>query len=202
MLMPHIHSYSAAKKGVVVYLEGLPGCGKTSTLEKLSTDYITLPEIFINGDVAEFHNLPIQTFFLKNDEQKLEKSEISEKTVIVDRSPLSTLFFNKAKHEVDPSHDSESIIEWFNNVIEPKISSSNCHFILIDIPANLSLKRKNREVNLNDPWANPSTLELIRKMFIERSKAYPSQFVVLDGRKEYAQILSDVREQISKYEQN
>ncbi len=202
MFMSPISNYSAAKKNKIIYLEGLPGCGKTSTLEKLSTEYTTLPEIFINGDVKEFHNLPSQTFFLKNDEQKQEKAEASKTTVIIDRSPLSTLFFNLAKHEIDPSHNSSSVIQWFNSNIEPKISNNACNFILIDIPSELSLKRKNRDVNLNDPWANPYTLELIRMMFIERSKAYPSQFIVLDGEKEYAHILSDVRKQISIYEQN
>ncbi len=198
--MNNIPSNTTENGTLIFYLEGLPGCGKTSILELMSKNYLICPEIIIQENISKFHNLSNQSFFLENDEQKQRIAEKSNATIIVDRSPLSTFFFNLAKHTIDNNHYIDQITKWFNETIRPKIMKPNCHFIVLDIPAKLSLIRKNRNVNMSDPWANPITLALIRKMYIEQSTRYPSKFILINGKLKLPDILLKVQKNISKYE--
>lgn len=184
----------------IFYLEGLPGCGKTTTLNNLSDIYFSVPEIAIPEDVSIFHNGSDQTYFLRNDETKYDIANLNDKISIVDRSPLSTLFFNLAKQKLSSNHKMKPILDWFEMKVKPNITNKHCKFILMDISPELSLKRKNRQINKADPWANPQSLSEIREMFLDWSRKNKKQFTVIDGSLNYDLILDLVHNELKKYE--
>ncbi len=96
-----------------VFLEGLPGIGKTTIINIIKsmklTNIYTVDEI-INPDIINNVILNEETF-LKNEEMKLNK--FLKGKVIFDRGPISVLAYSQVKHIINTNYNSIKTIEWF-----------------------------------------------------------------------------------------
>ena len=87
----------------LVFLEGLPGIGKTTILgyiQKLNSNIKTVPEI-ING-VQPAYELQDQQFYMDNDDRKINM--YNQGNIVIDRGPLSTFVYNVVRKLEDPSY--------------------------------------------------------------------------------------------------
>ncbi len=182
------------------FLEGLPGTGKTTLSNELRKDILSVDEILTPEKLAQYHNTKNQSYFLSNDENKIRFALESDKSCFIDRGPLSTLLFNLCKCIVDEKHDPTEVVSWYKNTITPLIfnGEKKFKFIVIDIPPDISLSRKSRSINQNDPWADPISLGLIREMYVAFAKKHSDVSLLIDG----SQSVEDILEKIKRYVQH
>lgn len=186
----------------IFLIEGLPGVGKTSLLSALSSKYQVIPEVLDTDQLSEKHNKAEQDFFLVNDERKLRMGEQAIGTCFIDRSPLSTVFFNIAKFSTDIDHPIASILTWYEKMIRPVIFNPNSVFRLIylDIDPKESLARRRLEEIQNDPWRNLQSLYQIRNLYVSLSKRYPNLTLFINGKLSSTQLLEKVEEYVQSQE--
>ena len=182
----------------IFFVEGLPGAGKTSLLSGLSSKYQVISEVLDKDQLSEKHNKAEQNFFLLNDERKLSEGKQAVNTCFIDRSPLSTIFFNIAKFSLDIDHPISTVLSWYENKIHPIIfhPTSPFRLIYLDIDPKESLARKQSEEIQNDPWRNLQSLYQIRNLYVSLSKKYPNQIYFLDGKLHPDKLLKRVEEYV------
>lgn len=168
---------------IVIYLEGLPGSGKSSLVNKLikqdSSKYVSVPEVIEEKKLVEKHNTFEQDFFLKNDSVKYEMAMkiIGKKhNVVIDRSPLSTYIFNILKSKKLQQPISKIIEDWFQE-LWPRVSSGSL-FVYLKVNPNMSLIRKARLSDNNDPWANIHDLDEADKLYLKYLSLLPQKNVL------------------------
>jgi thymidylate kinase len=163
------------KKSFIVSLEGLPGSGKTTVLNKLSEEYITVKEVVINEN--NFANLKREKYmYILNDVHKIimaaekifKKSESRlaeenfEGVAFMDRYFPSTIGYEYVKLKNNQKNDYyftlERIAPYIENGIIPDL------YILIETDIEKSLKRKG-DVNRNDVWGNENDLILMNQFY-------------------------------------
>jgi len=181
------------KPGRIFFLEGLPGSGKTSIIQHLKTSYHVVEEVLNKSQLARCHNKRHQDFFFANDERKIAKAKQASGVVLIDRSPLSTLYFNLAKFVFNFNYNPGDVLNWFACQIKPEFESGDFRFIFLDISPGLALKRKSRKETKNDPWANRQALEMIRNMYLSFMHLHKDLTAVVDGGQNFSEVLSDVK---------
>ncbi len=120
-----------------IVLEGLPAGGKTTLGRKLQTNFKVIPE-YVN-DVST--NKYDETIYFKNDVEKIKIAKESNKVCFIERGYPSTLAYNYSRLMVEGVKDYYKILEMYanykkNSMIFPDL------YILLDIPIELSIKRK------------------------------------------------------------
>lgn len=190
---------SKAKKRIY-FLEGLPGSGKTIILEKLKKKGSKIiREVIDSEELSKRHNKPDQTFFFRNDEKKLKMAEKMGGTVIIDRSPLSTLLFNLAKFSVDQNFNPTRAFKWYADKFGRKFRNNSVyHFFFIDITPGLSMKRRSMRENKKDPWVNLKSLKFIRNFYLVFGENYIKNFKVINGDNDLEVILRQISSKINK----
>ena len=83
----------------LIYLEGLPGVGKTTIVKTLREQYpnITTVDEIINEKIFNNINL-FQEMYFDNDDMKYASCK---NVSVVDRGPISTLSYNQARKIID-----------------------------------------------------------------------------------------------------
>ena len=83
----------------LIYLEGLPGVGKTTIVKTLREQYpnITIVDEIINEKIFNNINL-FQEMYFDNDDMKYASCK---NVSVVDRGPISTLSYNQARKIID-----------------------------------------------------------------------------------------------------
>jgi len=187
----------------IFFLEGLPGTGKSTIIEGLSKKYHTISEVMNKEMLAKKHNTPDQEFFLINDEQKLTISKNYPGVTIIDRSPLSTVYFNIAKFLLDVNHPILNVILWFQDKILPVLFGENSRYVVlyIDIDPKESLSRKNAEENVCDPWRNLRTLEMIRTFYLMLHDRFPNQVILIDGTMDRLELINKIEWYVQSFEE-
>lgn len=176
----------------IIFLEGLPGVGKTTILKAINKqdkkNITTINEIIIN--VTE-KTPKDQTIFQINDECKI--FNCVNKINVVDRGPISTLSYNQARSQIDKTFDSSKVEIWFQKFIK-MLSNKDTEVIF------LTRNNKNFYIpfsNKKDPYGSAKNQELLEKITIENCKKYVKNFKIIEYHKENMGEIID--EHIIKY---
>jgi thymidylate kinase len=154
---------------MIVALEGLPGAGKTTLIERLVREhgYAAVPEVLV--EYIEPENGPVtfefEKHFLKNDELKCRRAkDLNEsKNVVMDKNYISTLAFNYAVTECHRGNTYDEVYRWYvqnqDILIKPDL------YILLSIPIDLCFSRKDRMPDATGFWNSEDFLAKMKEFF-------------------------------------
>ncbi len=161
-------------RGKIVFLEGLPGVGKTTilnTIKKLKLkDVYTIDEI-IKEDIKNRVSDSEKDYII-NDDMKI--SMINKNGIFVmDRGPISTLSYNQTKNIIDKDFDKNMVEEWFEKV--KNIYFEN-HIILF--LTNKGKKFSITSNNKNDPYGSIENQKLLESITLYNCFKYSKNVIV------------------------
>jgi len=152
----------------VVYFEGLPGTGKTTLVTQLAN---SRPDILVpvneyvhpGKDIPE--NYKNQRFFMENDELKYKAARESGRRSLVDRGHLSTVLYTHAYRQIRGDQDLSYVDDWYTGkILKDKMLPDM--YILLDIPPELSMARRIRELDPdNNIWDHLQALNFARENY-------------------------------------
>lgn len=172
----------------IVFLEGLPGIGKTTILNRIKSlklkNVFTIDEI-VKEDIKNRVSDNEKDYII-NDCMKIEMAN-KNGIIIMDRGPLSTLSYNQAKNIIDKDFNKNMVEEWFDTV-------KNIYFenhILLFL-TNKGKKYTITSNQKNDPYGSIENQQLLESITLYNCYKY-SQNVII---KEYYQ--SNIMEVINE----
>ena len=145
----------------IIFIEGLPGVGKTYLVNKIKAmnlDNVYIVDELINPDIDNPFT-DEEEIFLKNDEMKVYKYD--KGTIIIDRGPISTLVYNQVNHLIDNDYNASYVEEWFKQFIDIYNNDNVCSYYLYD--------KDNYHPSLNDdknPFGSIDNLKLTHALTI------------------------------------
>ncbi len=141
-------------------LEGLPGTGKTSILERFTRKKEVLRMEQILPYEPEDERKVGQNFFFRSDELKTELIRISKvRFCLMDRYYASTLAFCWAETKLDGSSKKyDQAIKWYKESIECGKLLKPFTVLRIRISPDLSFKRRDERKRIESNWSNKKFL--------------------------------------------
>lgn len=158
----------------LIYLEGLPGVGKTTIVKTLREQYpnITTVDEIINEKIFNNINL-FQEMYFDNDDMKYASCK---NVSVVDRGPISTLSYNQARKIIDRDFlfSFVDLYNWFEKYKE--IYSSGDVLVIY-------LKRSNSNYfipydNKLDPYGCVENQNLLESLTLYNCKKYCKNFLI------------------------
>ncbi len=154
----------------ICFLEGLPGVGKTTIIEKIRN--LNLKDVFVVDEIVLkeiFKKINLdQNLYLKNDNIKIDM--FKDGTIIIDRGPISTFSYNQARHIIDIDFDFslEKVESWFKNFIELYKDSNVFVYYLIKGNENYLIRYSNDK----DPYGNAENQKFLQEITMFNCKKY------------------------------
>lgn len=162
----------------IIFLEGLPGVGKTTIANSIKnmgrTDVHVVDEI-IKEDIINNVSDDEKDYMI-NDEMKIKKYE--DGVIVIDRGPISTLSYNQTRKIIDEKFDANPVIEWFKSV--EYIYKENVEIIFL---TNKCKKFKITSDNKFDPYGGVENQKLLESITLFNCRKYSNNVIV----KEYYQ---------------
>ncbi len=162
----------------MIFIEGLPGVGKTTMVTKIKEmglDGVEIVDELINPDIDNPFIDP-EEVFLKNDEMKVfnRKKDLT----IVDRGPISTLVYNQVNHLIDNSYDASYVEKWFQKFSDIyKDDTTYTYYLYHPGEYHPSLEDD------KNPFGSIDNLKLTHALTLFNLKKYAKNFKVIEYRK-------------------
>lgn len=173
--------YKCMNSPEVIYFEGLPCSGKTTLTRQLSVEYPrdvhSIPE-YIHPVLLKEGGSDDQKIFMENDELKYYTARQSSLQCLVDRGHLSTILYTHAYNEIRADRDLKFVDDWYFGTII-KNSMLPDRYVLFDIPAEISLKRRKALLNADNMWDHVEALQFARKQYPRYMGEFESHIPVL-----------------------
>lgn len=172
----------------VVFLEGLPGVGKTTivrTIRSMNIPYVhVVDEIVLKID----DKTPInQKDFILNDKLKLTMYE--EGIIIIDRGPISTLSYNMARSKIDSRFNSLDVIKWFET-IKSMLYASNVRAIYL---TNMGESYYIPFENDMDPYGSIVNQKILELITLSNCEKYMRNFEIREyHKKEMEEVIHEI----------
>lgn len=153
-----------SKENIVIYVEGIPASGKTTTLNGLSRKFpdrvLYIPE-YINQEVMSGG----QDWFMRNDEMKWQMARGSGKEfTFVDRGHLSTIIYSLAEFKIKQKKEVLRVLNWyFESILSPKRLPDDYVFLKAD--PMISLQRRKHLLTPDNMWDYQEALELANSCY-------------------------------------
>lgn len=170
----------------IVFLEGLPGVGKTTIVNTIKR--MNIPNVFVVDEIAIYisEKTPInQESFVRNDEIKL--SLFDEGIIIIDRGPISTLSYNMARSIIDKEFDSSKVINWFNGIKDSLYHDNISVVYLKNFGDDYYLPFE----NVMDPYGSVDNQKLLEQVTILNCRRYLKNFRIREYHKKDMEAVID-----------
>jgi len=156
-----------------IFLEGLPGIGKTTIINYIKKNYknINVVDEIINKSILE-NNSFTEEDFIKNDEMKLNK--YNEGIILLDRGPISSLSYSQVKQIIDINYD----ISKANKVFD-----KNKNYLYNSKIIYLTNNGKNYFIpnnNIISPYSSIENQSLLETISIFNCKKYCNNVVIIN----------------------
>ena len=167
------------EKNEIIFLEGLPGVGKTTiacAIKQKNIDGVhTVDEIIV--DLQE--KTPVnQDIFIINDDKKINL--YNSGTIVIDRGPISTLSYNETREMIDKSFSATNVKRWFENIKE-LYNKENVKVIYLTTNGE---KYFLPYENSNDPYGSVQNQKLLEKNAIENCRKYVRNLRIIEYHQE------------------
>lgn len=163
---------------LIVYVEGIPASGKTTTINCLSNKFPNrvygVPEYVNKEEVGTD-----QSYFMKNDEMKWQMAKDSDRELtFVDRGHLSTVIYSLAESKIRQSQDMSRVLDWY---FERVLSQGKLpdYYVFLETDPKLSLERRKYLLTPDNVWDYQEALEFANAYYPELIKAYESTIPLL-----------------------
>lgn len=167
-------SLSISKKGgislkKIIFLEGLPGVGKTTLIKKI--EEAKIPNVHVVDEIIKKPITNTQLFFMKNDEMKFKK--YNNGAVVIDRGFISTLSYNETRDKLDDNFDHLPVLKWF----EKQKSIYNEHVKVIYL-TSFGKRHFIHKINEKDPYGTVENQKLLEKVTLHNCRKYSKNLIV------------------------
>lgn len=163
----------------MIFLEGLPGVGKTTILNAIKA--MNFENIFLVNEVINeniLNNISCTELdFIINDELKLNAYD--EGIIIIDRGPISTLSYSQTKKIIDNNYNLSNVLDFFQKNQQYLLDNSKVIY--------LTNKGTNYSITVNDknsPYGTVENQRLLEEISIFNCKKYCKNFVIKEYYKE------------------
>lgn len=157
----------------IVFLEGLPGVGKTTLLNKIKE--LNIPNVHLVDEIINeniLNNISInEKEFLLNDNMKINK--YNEGIIIIDRGPISTLSYSMVKKIIDTKFNLNTAIQEFEKYKDIYENSKIVYLTNNGTSYSLTVD------NINNPYGSIENQKILESISIYNSKKYCKNVVIL-----------------------
>lgn len=155
----------------VVFLEGLPGIGKTTLINQIRE--LNLQNVYVVDEILEISQNSSQLFFMQNDINKVSKYKTG--TIIIDRGAISTLSYNECLDIINANEELENVIKWFNDNFKKVYNKTNVKTIYLKKHNHKYLLRYK---NLLDPYGSIKNQKKLEEITIKNIKKYCKNYKI------------------------
>lgn len=158
-----------------IFLEGLPGVGKTYLLnyiKSLKIKNVHVVDEIINENILNGLSCT-EIDFIKNDEMKLTKYK--EGIIIVDRGPISSLSYTQAKTIITGGSNYDKAIDVFNKYLDIWQRKSKTLYL-----SNFSDKYSITVRDENSPYGTIDNQRLLESITLFNLKKYSINYRVIN----------------------
>ena len=158
----------------IIFLEGLPGVGKTTLINEIRKKNILnvyVVDEIINENIL--NNICInEQEFLLNDYMKINK--YNEGIIIIDRGPISTLSYSETKKIMDTSFDLSNAINEFQKYIDIYKDSKIVYLTNNGFSYSITVP------DTNSPYGSIESQKILEEVSIYNSKKYCKNTVIIE----------------------
>lgn len=151
------------------FLEGLPGVGKTSIINKMQQ--MNLNYVHIVDELLSKTDKYSQEFFMNNDIKKINK--YNDGIIVIDRGPISTLSYNETLKLICGNKDMDKVYEWFLKEALPIYQKDWVYTLYLKNKKDEYFFRYNDD---NDPYGNIENQKKLEKVTLKNCKKYCKNF--------------------------
>lgn len=159
-----------------IFLEGLPGVGKTTItnyIESLKLTNVHIVNEIENQDIINNINTN-QNIYIENDNIKLSKYQ--EGIIIIDRGPISTLSYNETKNKLTKNPSLNEVTTWFNSIKDIYLKKET---------SVIYLKNKHKTYHLpyqdnKDPYGTIENQKLLEDITLNNCHNYVKNLKIVD----------------------
>lgn len=159
---------------MLVVMEGLPGAGKTTSLEYMaSSGFTTIPEIVSPEPVNA-----TEEFFMQNDLKKQRLADGAKGVAVMDRNFTSTLCYNFNHDKMFGSSNYKAIADRVERSLTIGELRQPDLYVLLVCAISTSLTRQSKS---NSPvWSNDAFLKDVRLFYLSRIGQSGCPYVVIN----------------------
>lgn len=153
----------------IIFLEGLPGVGKTTILN----------ELMKRGEnvVAELVNNPTtEEDFLENDLLKIKK--FNEGKIFIDRGIISTLSYSQVKKIINPDYNINKCLRWFKKVRKYLNNSEIVYLTNKGTDYYVSVK------DINSPYGSLESQKMLECISLYNAQKYCKSIKIIEYHKD------------------
>ena len=170
-----------------IFLEGLPGVGKTTILNEIRN--LNKKNVFIVDEIVK-ENIKNRVSddeldYMINDEMKIKM--FNDRVIIKYRGPISTLAYNQAKNIINEEFDKKPVVNWFESIRNVYLEDHVIYFL-----TNKGINYSITSGDILDPYGSDENQKLLERINLYNCYKYSNNVIV----REYYQ--NDIMEVINE----
>lgn len=154
----------------IIFLEGLPGVGKTTIINYLKDNYkIKTVDEIINDNSYDNRT----KYFLENDEMKFRLYD--NDLIVIDRGFLSTISYEQTKSIIDSNYNCNEAVKWFEKYKKIYNDTNILVLYLKRIKEDYYLPYKDEL----DPYGSINNQKLLESITLFNLKKFSSNYKII-----------------------
>ena len=176
-----ILNYTGENMKKIIFLEGLPGVGKSTIAKTIKNNYpdINVVDEIISGQMPNYQEQN-QEWFMKNDDKKI--SLYNQGIIVIDRGPISTLSYNQTRLITDKNYsfDITKVVKWFESYHRLLTDPNTYVYYLTNKKQSYYISIEHKD----DPYGSIKNQQLLEDISIYNSQKYATNLKIIEYHKQ------------------